>query len=258
MPVRRARCVPRTAAARWPCRSYELFTSTELLGELTLERVTAMLSTRRYRAWLKLVGVAVEARRFRIALVGRSPVRSDDPTGTRRDDQLGSLGVGSGRVDDRRGPLRQARLQWRSRSASTPPRPPGLVEGSTENATVVRALLADVEPKRPRARRVPSDPDSDRRRLKPSPRECARSLAFGRPAVRRRQLHKVEGQLSKAASAIVAKKTRGAYRDPDLLDAGATLEALARSLVGTSRRGRLSAKDSRRRSPSTASVCDPP
>ena len=41
--------------------AYELFSSTELLGEMALERMMAKLSTRRYGAGLEPVGAQIEA-----------------------------------------------------------------------------------------------------------------------------------------------------------------------------------------------------
>jgi hypothetical protein len=55
----RVRTADKTTEVAVP--SYELFASTELLGELGLERMMAKLSTRRYRAGLEPVGAAVEA-----------------------------------------------------------------------------------------------------------------------------------------------------------------------------------------------------
>lgn len=61
----RFRCVARgrTAdrAAKVTVSAYELFASSEFLGELALERMMAKLLTRRYRAGLEPVGSAVEA-----------------------------------------------------------------------------------------------------------------------------------------------------------------------------------------------------
>jgi putative transposase len=61
VPVRRprVRTADRTAEVAVP--AYELFSSTELLSTMALERMMAKLSTRRYGAGLEPVGVAVEA-----------------------------------------------------------------------------------------------------------------------------------------------------------------------------------------------------
>src|SRR5438876_7026852 len=59
--VRRPRVRTADRAAEVTVPVYELFASTELLGELALERMMAKLSTRRYRAGLEPVGSAVDA-----------------------------------------------------------------------------------------------------------------------------------------------------------------------------------------------------
>ena len=55
----RVRTANRTAEVAVP--AYELFSNSELLGGLALERMMAKLSTRRYRAGLEPVGSSVEA-----------------------------------------------------------------------------------------------------------------------------------------------------------------------------------------------------
>jgi hypothetical protein len=59
--VRRPRVRTRDGSAEVAVDAYELFASTELLGELALERMMAKLSTRRYRAGLEPVGSEIEA-----------------------------------------------------------------------------------------------------------------------------------------------------------------------------------------------------
>jgi hypothetical protein len=84
VPVRRprVRTVDRTAEVGVP--AYELFASTELLGELALERMMAKLSTRRYRAGLEPVGRAVtEVASGDVAIRGEPPVRGHDGAGAR-------------------------------------------------------------------------------------------------------------------------------------------------------------------------------
>ena len=44
-----------------PVPAYDLFSSTELLGKIAMERMLAGVSTRRYPAALELVGAAVDA-----------------------------------------------------------------------------------------------------------------------------------------------------------------------------------------------------
>jgi len=109
--------------------------------------------------------------------------------------------------------------------------PLGVVEGSTENATVVKALLTDLADRGLQVCRPILVVIDGAKALASAVREI-----FDRPVTQRCQLHKirnVEGHLPKAMAATVAKKMRAAYRDPDPLHAEATLEALARSLDKT-------------------------
>jgi putative transposase len=82
VPVRRPRVRTVDRSAEMAVQAYELFNSTELLGELVLERMMAKLSTRRYGAGLEPVGSEIEAtawstsrsavsRRF-VAMTGRA------------------------------------------------------------------------------------------------------------------------------------------------------------------------------------------
>src|SRR3954451_6606027 len=61
VPVTRPRVRAADGPGELPVPAYELFTGTELLGELAMERMLAGLSTRRYRVGLEPVGAAVEA-----------------------------------------------------------------------------------------------------------------------------------------------------------------------------------------------------
>jgi len=230
VPVRRprVRTVDKTTEVAVP--AYELFASTELLGELALERMMAKLSTRRYRAGLEPVGSTVEStasgtsrsavsRRF-VAMTERAldELMSADLSeldlvalmidGVHFAEHLCVVALGIS-IDGTKVPL-------------------GVVEGSTENATVVKALLTDLR-----------DHGLDVCRPILVVIDGAKALAsavreiFDRPVVQRCQLHKVrnvERHLPKAMGATVTQKMRAAYRDPDPLHAEATLEALARSL----------------------------
>src|SRR5215213_3256228 len=61
VPVRRPRVRAADGSGELAVPAYELFASTELLGELALERMMAKLSTRRYPAGLEPVGSTVGA-----------------------------------------------------------------------------------------------------------------------------------------------------------------------------------------------------
>ncbi len=224
----RVRTVDKTAEVAVP--AYELFSSTELLGELALERMMAKLSTRRYEAGLEPVGSAVEAsasgtsrsavsRRF-VAMTERALdelMRADLSEldlvalmidGVHFAEHLCVVALGI-TIDGTKIPL-------------------GVVEGSTENATVVKALLTDLAERGLDMSRPILVVIDGAKALATAVREI-----FDRPVVQRCQLHKirnVERHLPKTLATTVTKKMRAAYRDQDALHAEATLEALARSL----------------------------
>jgi putative transposase len=207
-----------------------VFSNTEVLGELALERMMAKLSTRRYRAGLEPVGSEVAqvakatsrsavSRRF-VAMTERAlaELMHADLSGL----DLVALMIDGVHFADH---LCVVALGITSDGTKVPL---GIVEGSTENATVVRALLADLRDRGLDVSRPVLVVIDGAKALAAAVREV-----FDRPAVQRCQLHKirnVEGHLPKTMAATVAKKMRAAYRDPDWLHAEATLEALAGSL----------------------------
>ena len=230
VPVRRprVRTADRTAEVAVP--AYELFSSTEVLSEMALERMMAKLSTRRYAAGLEPVGAVVEAsaRSTSKSAISRRFVAATETAlgqmltadlseldlvalmidGVHFADHLCVVALGIG-IDGTKYPL-------------------GLAEGDTENTTVVRDLLGSLR-----------DRGLDTTRPILCVLDGAKALVagikavFDKPVIQRCQLHKirnVEAKLPKALAASVAKKMRAAYHDPDFLAAEATLEDLARQL----------------------------
>src|SRR5436309_578096 len=146
VPVRRPRVRSVDGTAEVPVPAYDLFASTELLGEMALERMMAKLSTRRYSAGLEPVGTKVEAtaRSTSKSAVSRRFVAATESAlatmlaadlseldlvalmidGVHFADHLCVVALGIG-VDGTKHPL-------------------GLVEGDTENTTVVKDLLVDL------------------------------------------------------------------------------------------------------------------
>jgi putative transposase len=230
VPVRRPRVRTADNTSEVLVPAYGLFSSSEVLDELALERMMAKLSTRRYRAGLEPVGTDVEAaarstsrssvsRRF-VAATERAldEMMHADLTGldvvavmvdgVHFADHLCVVALGIG-IDGTKHPL-------------------GVVEGSTENSTVVKSLLVNLR-----------DRGLDVCRPVLVVIDGAKALAaavgevFDHPLIQRCQLHKVrnvERHLNDQLGATVAKKMRAAYHDPNPLTAEASLEALAKSL----------------------------
>ena len=231
VPIRRPRVRTADGSAEVAVPAYELFSSTDLLGQMALDRMMAKLSTRRYAAGLEPVGTQAEkeSRSTSKSAVSRRFVAATESAlagmlgadlsglklvalmidGVHFADHLCIVALGIG-IDGTKHPL-------------------GLVEGDTENATVVKDLLADLR-----------DRGLDTTRPILCVLDGAKALVaavkavFDHAVVQRCQLHKirnVEAKLPKDLASTVAKKMRAAYHDPDALAAEATLEGLARSLT---------------------------
>jgi transposase-like protein len=230
VPVRRprVRTADRTAEVAVP--AYELFASSELLGDLALERMMAKLSTRRYRAGLEPVGAAVEASArstSRSAVSRRFVAMTERALDEMMHADLSELDLVALMIDGVHFAEHLCVVALGITIDGTKI-PLGLVEGSTENATVVKALLSDLAGRGLDVCRPVLVVIDGAKALASAVREI-----FDRPVVQRCQLHKIrniEGHLPKTLASTVTKKMRAAYRDPDPLHAEATLEALARSL----------------------------
>ncbi len=231
VPVRRPRVRTADRSAEVAVPAYELFSATDVLSSMVLDKMMAKLSTRRYAAGLEPVGAEVEAaaRSTSKSAISRRFVAATESAladmlvadlaeldlvalmidGVHFADHLCVVALGIG-IDGTKHPL-------------------GLAEGDTENTTVVRDLLADLR---------------DRGLNTTRPILCvldgAKALVagvkavFDQPVIQRCQLHKirnVEAKLPDALASKVAAKMRAAYHNPDALAAEATLEDLARQLT---------------------------
>ena len=231
VPIRRPRVRTADKTAEVAVPAYELFSSSDVLTAMALERMMARLSTRRYAAGLEPVGAAVEAtgRSTSKSAISRRFVAATESAlvdmlaadlseldlvalmidGVHFADHLCVVALGIG-IDGTKYPL-------------------GLAEGDTENTTVVRDLLADLR-----------DRGLDTTRPILCVLDGAKALVagvkavFDHPVIQRCQLHKirnVESKLPDALASTVATKMRAAYHNPDALGAEATLEDLARQLA---------------------------
>jgi putative transposase len=228
--VTRPRVRTTDGTAEVPVPTWEAFSGRELLDQLTLERVLAKLSTRRYRAGLEPVGAAVEqaatgtskssvSRRFVAATEhALADLLAVDLTGL----DLVALLVDGVRVAE------HTCVVALGITIDGTKVPLGLAEGATENATVVRDLLAGL-------RERGLDVTQPILVVIDGAKALRRAVedVFDRPVVQRCQLHKlrnVTDRLPDAVASTVAKRLRRAYHQPDPLLAQADLEALAREL----------------------------
>jgi putative transposase len=209
---------------------WEAFAASELLDQLALERMLAKLSTRRYRAGLEPVGAAVEQAATGIsksAISRRFVAATEHALAELLAADLSGLDLVALMVDGVRVAEHTCVVALGITLDGTKV-PLGLVEGATENATVVRDLLAGLRDRGLDTTRpilVVIDGAKALRR--------AVTDVFDHPVVQRCQLHKlrnVSDRLPDALASTVAKRMRRAYHHTDPLVAQAELETLAREL----------------------------
>jgi len=233
VPVTRPRVRGTDGVGELPVPAYEVFNGTELLGRMAMERMLAGVSTRRYPVALEPVGHAVSqeststsrsavSRKF-VAMTEHAlgDLLAADLTeldlvalmidGVHFADHLCVVALGID-IDGVKHPL-------------------ALVEGSTENTTLVRGLLVGL---RERGLDV----------TKPilAVLDGAKALAaavnevFDHPVIGRCQIHKmrnVRDHLPEKMRGPVARRMREAYHADSALQAQALLEALAKELDKT-------------------------
>jgi len=233
VPVTRPRMRAADGSAELPVASYELFSSTEVLGRMALDRMLAGLSTRHYPAGLEPVGTRTEqtatatsrsavSRRFVAATeTALTALLAADLSGL----ELVALmvdGVHFGEhtcvvalgidIDGIKHPL-------------------SLVEGSTENATLVTELIVGL-------RERGLDVTRPILAVLDGSKALRRAVVdvFDRPVIARCQLHKirnVEDKLPQKLRSVVAARMRRAYHADSALAAEAELTALATELDRT-------------------------
>lgn len=231
--VQRPRVRAADGSGELPVAAYELFSSTEILGRLALERMLGGLSTRRYPVGLEPVGSGVEqtatgtsksavSRRF-VAMThtALAELLTRDLSGLDlvcllvdgvhfgEHTCVVALGIG---IDGTKHPL-------------------ALVEGSTENATLARELLVGLRERGLEVTRpilVVIDGAKALRR--------AILDVFDHPVIGRCQLHKISNVRDKLPERLhgpVERRMRTAYHAASALDAEAQLSTLARELDKT-------------------------
>ena len=233
VPVTRPRVRAADGTGEVAIASYELFSSTEILGRMAMEKMLAGLSTRRYPVGLEPVGKKVAATS---SATSKSAVsrRFVEMTETALADLLAAdlsgldlvalmidgvhfaesccvvaLGIG---IDGVKHPL-------------------ALVEGSTENATLVTDLLVDLRERGldvTRPMLVGLDGSKALRK--------AVVDVFDHPVIQRCQVHKVRNvkdHLPQRLRSTVGRRMTDAYHAPSALEAEAALLALAKELDRT-------------------------
>ena len=233
VPVQRPRMRATDGRGELPVPAYELFSRTEVLGRMAMQRMLAGLSTRRYPAGLEPVGKRVEesagstsksavSRRFVAATetaLGEllaAPLGELDLVallidGVHFGEHLCVVALGIG-IDGVKHPL-------------------GLVEGSTENTSVVTDLLTGLRDRGLDTTRPIFVGIDGGKALR-----AAVVKVFDHPVIGRCQLHKlrnVADKLPEHLAATVTKRMRAAYHAESAILAEAQLEALAKELQRT-------------------------
>ncbi len=231
--VQRPRVRAADGSGELPVAAYELFSDTEILGRLALERMLGGLSTRRYPVGLEPVGTGVEqaatgtsksaiSRRFvamthtaLAELLARDLSTLDlvclliDGVHFGEHTCVVALGID---LDGTKHPL-------------------ALVEGSTENATLARELLVGLRERGLEVTRPILCVIDGAKALRRAVLDV-----FDQPVIGRCQLHKlrnVRDKLPERLQGPVEHRMRTAWRAASALDAEAQLSTLARELDKT-------------------------
>jgi putative transposase len=233
LPVQRPRVRAADGSGELPVAAYQLFSQTEVLGRLALERMLGGLSTRRYRLGLEPVGTAVEraasgssksaiSRRFvAMTQVALAELLSADLStldlvclmidGVHFGEHTCVVALGIA-IDGTKHPL-------------------ALVEGSTENTTLARELLVGL-------RERGLDVTKPILVVIDGSKALRRAIldVFDHPVLARCQQHKIRNvrdRLPQRLQGPVERRMRAAWHAPSALDAQVQLEALARELDKT-------------------------
>jgi transposase-like protein len=216
-----------------PIPSGELFTSTELLGRVAMAKMLAGISTRCYPVGLEPVGEKVEqvATATSKSAISRRFVKVTETALVELFAQpLGDLGLVVLLVDGVYFGEHVCVVALGIGIDGTK-HPLALVEGDTENTTVVTDLLVGLRARGLDITRPILVVIDGAKALRAAVRRV-----FDHPVIARCQLHKlrnVTDRLPDRLASSVAKRMRAAYRADSALGAQAQLEALAKELDKT-------------------------
>jgi putative transposase len=233
VPVQRPRMRATDSSGELPVACYELFSQTQVLGRMAMQRMLAGLSTRRYPVGLEPVGQKVEesARSTSKSAVSRRFVAATETAladllaadlseldlvalmidGVHFGDHLCVVALGIS-IDGTKYPL-------------------GLAEGSTENTAVVTDPLTGLRDRGLDTSRPMFVGIDGGKALR-----AAVTRVFTHPVIQRCQLHQIRNvadKLPDRLASTVTSRMRAAYHAQSALVAQAQLEALAKELERT-------------------------
>src|SRR6516164_6782818 len=212
VPVTRPRVRAADGSGEVPVPSYELFSSTEILGKMAMEKMLAGLSTRRYPVGLEPVGQQVDessSATSKSAVSRKFVAMMIDGVHFAESCCVVALGID---IEGNKHPL-------------------ALVEGSTENATLVCGLLVDLRERGLDATHPMLGGIDGSKALRKAVLDV-----LDRPVIQRCQLHKirnVKDHLPQRLRSSVGRRMTDAYHAGSALEAEAALLALAKELDRT-------------------------
>jgi putative transposase len=233
VPVTRPRVRAADGAGELPIASYELFSSTEILGKLAMEKMLAGLSTRRYPVGLEPVGQQVtqtSSATSKSAVSRRFVAMTETALAELLSQDLSGLDLVALMIDGVHF-AESCCIVALGIDIDGVKHPLALVEGSTENATLVTDLLVGLRERGldvTRPMLVGLDGSKALRR--------AVVDVLDHPVIQRCQLHKirnVKDHLPQRLRSSVGRKMADAYHASSALEAEAALLALAKELDRT-------------------------
>jgi putative transposase len=233
IPVQRPRMRAIDGSGELPVPAYELFSDTEVLGRIALERMLAGLSTRRYEVGLEPVGTrTAEAATAtsKSAVSRRFVAQTQTALAELLAADLTSLDLVAFMVDGVHFGEHTCVVAL-GIDIDGAKHPLSLVEGSTENATLVTELIVGL-------RERGLDTTRPILAVLDGSKALRRAVldVFDRPVIARCQLHKirnVQDRLPEKMRSVVASRMRRAYHADSALAAEAELNALAAELDRT-------------------------
>jgi putative transposase len=233
VPVERPRMRAIDGSGELPVPAYEVFSSSEVLGRMALDRMLAGLSTRRYGVGLEPVGARAEqaaTSTSKSAVSRRFVAQTETALAELLAADLASLDLVALMVDG---------VHFGEHTCVVAlgididgvKHPLALVEGSTENATLVTELIVGL-------RERGLDVTRPVLAVLDGSKALRRAVldVFDRPVIGRCQLHKIRNvrdKLPEKLRSVVASRMRRAYHADSALAAEAELTALAAELDRT-------------------------
>jgi putative transposase len=233
VPVTRPRVRAADGSKELPVPSYELFSGTEILGAMAMERMLAGLSTRRYPVGLEPVGEQVSASAgstSKSAVSRKFVAMTETALAELLAADLSALDLVALMIDGVHFGESVCVVALGIDAQGTK-HPLALAEGSTENATVVTDLLTGLRERGLDVTRPILVGIDGAKALRKAVADV-----FDHPVIQRCQLHKirnVQDRLPQRLRSPVGKKMRAAYHADSALEAEAQLSALARELDKT-------------------------